>query len=189
MQDDKQLIEQILQGNKQAFGQIIDRYKARVFALLQRMLGNSPDVQDIAQEVFIKAYNHLRDYKPEHSFSAWLYRIAANRCIDELRKRKRTPLMTGMDFDPVQTVTPESVFLEKERQQALESHLMDLDPNYRDVLVMRYIQFLSYQEIGEHLCIPVSTVQMRLYRARKKLRESLKDPEAKGAFLYEVHEI
>ncbi|MEJ8548505.1 RNA polymerase sigma factor [Brevibacillus borstelensis] len=177
MQDDREIVERVLQGDKQAFGVIIDRYRSRVFSLLRKMLCYSQDTQDIAQGVFIRAYSHLPEYNPERSFSAWLYRIAANRCLDELRKRKRTPGITGFDFEPVHKDTPETVYLQKEREIALQELISVLDKDYRTVLVMRYLQFLSYQEIGERLSIPVSTVQMRLYRARKKLRECMSDPK------------
>lgn len=189
MQDDHEIIERVLQGDKQAFGEIIDRYRSKVFSLLRKMLGYSEDTQDIAQEVFLKAYNHLPEYDPKRSFSAWLYRIAANRCLDELRKRKRTPSITGIDFEPVYGDTPETVYLQKERFNAIQEQIDALDKDYRAVFVMRYLQFLSYQEIGERLAIPVSTVQMRLYRARKKLRECISDLERREGLLYGMHEV
>ncbi|MDO3676681.1 RNA polymerase sigma factor [Paenibacillus ehimensis] len=188
MDNDIEIVERILNGDKQAFARIIDKYKGRVFSLLRRMLGHSPDMQDIAQEVFIKAYNHLNEYTPGHSFSAWLYRIAANRCIDELRKRKRRPDITGFDAEFMQGETPETAYLEKERRQALEQRIMELDQSQRAVFVMRYVQHLSYQEMAERLSVPISTVQMRLYRARQKLRESMSNSGVEGEFIYEVRQ-
>lgn len=189
MQNEQEIIERVLQGDKQAFGEIIDSYKVRVFSLLRKMLGHTTETQDIAQEIFIKAYSHLQEYKPGRSFSAWLYRIAVNRCVDELRKRKRTPSISGIEFELVQKETPETVYLQKEREMALGERILALDKEYRTVFILRYFQFLSYQEIGERLAIPVSTVQMRLHRARKKLRETMSDPEGKEALGYEVQQV
>ncbi|OAJ74801.1 hypothetical protein AYJ08_07430 [Brevibacillus sp. SKDU10] len=78
MQDDHELIERVLQGDKEAYTQIFDRYKARIYTFLYRMVGHPQDAQDLTQEVFIKTYYQIHSYKPQHSFSAWLYRIAAN---------------------------------------------------------------------------------------------------------------
>jgi RNA polymerase sigma factor (sigma-70 family) len=116
-------------------------------------------------------YNHLQEYKPEYSFSAWLYRITSNRSVDELRKRKRAPNVVGFEFEVAHGDTPETGYLEKERKFALEKLIMELDQDHRSVFIIRHQQFLSYQEIGEQLSLPVSTVQMRLYRAR--MRKSL----------------
>jgi RNA polymerase sigma factor (sigma-70 family) len=188
MQEDQAIIDQILKGDKQAFALIIDKYKGRVFSLLRKMLGTSPDMQDIAQEIFINAYNHLQEYKPEYSFSAWLYRITANRSVDELRKRKRAPTLIEFEFEIAHRDTPETSYLEKERKFALEKLIMELDQDHRAVFILRHQQFLSYQEIGEQLSLPVSTVQMRLYRARMKLRKSLSTSRERGESLYEVYE-
>jgi RNA polymerase sigma factor (sigma-70 family) len=188
MQEDQEIIEQILDGDKQAFALIIDKYKGRVLALLRKMLGPSLDLQDLAQEIFIKAYNHLQEYKPEYSFSAWLYRITSNRSVDELRKRKRTPSVVGLELEVAHRDTPETSYLEKERKLALEELIMELDPDHRMVFILRHQQYLSYQEIGDQLSLPVSTVQMRLYRARMKLRKSLSTSRERGESLYEVYE-
>lgn len=188
MKDDRDIVERILQGDTQAFNFIINNYKGRVFSLLRKMLGNSPDIEDIAQEVFIKAYNHLRDYKPENSFSAWIYRIAANHCLDELRKRKRIPDKIELEMEVAYTTTPESSYLDKERQIALNELIMELDPEQREIFLLRHKQYMSYKEIGEHLSIPISTVQMRLYRARLKLQKFIKASRKGGESLYELYE-
>ncbi|TBL72652.1 RNA polymerase sigma factor [Paenibacillus thalictri] len=188
MQEDQDIVKDVLGGDKQAFAFVIDKYKGQILALLRKMLGPSPDLQDIAQEVFIQAYNHLKEYKAEHSFSAWIYRIASNRCIDELRKRKRTPIAVSFEFEAAHCETPEASYLEKERNSALEKLIWELDPDHRVVFILRHQQYLSYQEIAEQLSLPVSTVQMRLYRARLKLRKSLVTSGEKGGSLYELYE-
>ncbi|SFL87138.1 RNA polymerase, sigma-24 subunit, RpoE [Paenibacillus sp. 1_12] len=188
MQEDQEIIDQILKGDKQAYALIINKYRAQVFSLLRKMLGSSPDTQDIAQEVFIKAYNHLQEYNPDYSFSAWLYRITTNQSIDELRKRKRTPNVINFEVEIAHLDTPESSYMEKERKLALEKLIMELDSDQRAVFMLRHQQYLSYEEIGEQLSLPVSTVQMRLHRARLKLRKSL-NASREGGILNEVFEI
>ncbi|WP_429844303.1 RNA polymerase sigma factor [Brevibacillus sp. FIR094] len=90
MPEDRELIEQIQAGNHQLYSQIIHRYKGKIVTYLYKMIGNMPDAQDLAQDVFTKTFYLLKDYRPEHKFSSWLYRIASNHCLDEMRRRKRT---------------------------------------------------------------------------------------------------
>jgi RNA polymerase sigma factor (sigma-70 family) len=171
MEDDREIIEQVLQGNKEAYKQIILKYQGKVLALSNKMLGYPQEKQDIVQEIFIKAYYHLPEYKQQHKFSSWLYRITANHCLDEIRKRKRTPYMSELAFEPKDFSTPETVYLEKEQRTLLQQRLQSLEERYRIVLEMRYLQFLTYEEIGNSLGIPISTVRTRLAHGKKKLRE------------------
>lgn len=193
MSSDQELIELVLQGNKQAYSQIVDRYKGKMYFFLYGMIGRPQDAQDLAQEVFIKAYFHIHSYKPDYSFSSWLYRIATNHCLDELRKQKRVQCIRQENGSHEEDSfahhrTPESIYLEKERNAVLHKYIMELDESYRAVLVLRYIEHLSYKEISHILDVPVTTVQMRLYRAHKKLRKLLKITE-KGGTDHELCEI
>ncbi|MEJ8548476.1 RNA polymerase sigma factor [Brevibacillus borstelensis] len=176
MQDDQAVIEQVLQGDKEAYAQLIDKYKGKVLSLVRRMLGHS-EAEDIAQEIFMRAYTCLPDYRGECKFSTWLFRIASNRCIDELRKRKRAPVNASLETELACFLTPEAAYLEKEQHALFFRQLMALDKDYRSVLLLRYSQSLSYLEIAERLSITVEAVQMRLYRARKKLKISLSQPQ------------
>ncbi len=90
MQDDNELVRLVQGGNQQAYARLVDKYKGKIFARLYRMIGQKQDAQDLAQEVFTKAYFQLEKLEPDGNFSAWLYRIAINHCLDELRKRKRS---------------------------------------------------------------------------------------------------
>ncbi|CEH31493.1 RNA polymerase [Aneurinibacillus migulanus] len=193
MSSDQELVELVLQGNKQAYNQIVDRYKGKIYSFLYGMIGRPQDAQDLAQEVFIKAYFHIQSYKPDYSFSSWLYRIATNHCLDELRKQKRVPYISQENGSHeensfVHHRTPESIYLEKERNAVLHKYIMELDENYRTVLVLRHIEHLSYKEISHILGVPVTTVQMRLYRVHKKLRKLLKITE-KGGIDHDMCEI
>ncbi|WP_051870419.1 sigma-70 family RNA polymerase sigma factor [Brevibacillus laterosporus] len=87
MQDDQELVVLVQRGHKEAYTRIVDKYKGKIYAYLYRMIGQQQDAQDMAQDVFLKAYCHIHQYKPEHSFSSWLYRIAANHCINEPSER------------------------------------------------------------------------------------------------------
>lgn len=187
MQDDWELIKQLRQGNKQAYNQIVDRYKGKIYAFLYRMIGNTQDAQDLAQEVFIKAYCKIGDYRPDYSFSAWLFRIATNHCLDEIRKRKRVPAITSDETELIHADTPEQLLLIKERNSMLHDQLLSLEEEYRIVLILRHVEHLSYKEIGEMLSLPVTTVQMRLHRAHKKLRQWL--TPAKGGGPVEMYEV
>ncbi len=187
MQEDWELIKQLREGNNQAFTEIVNRYKGKIYAFLYRMIGHSQDAQDLAQEVFIKAYCKIEDYRPDNSFSSWLYRIAANHCLDAIRKRKRTPAATGSEAGLIHGNTPERLLLVKERNTVLHEHLLALEEEYRVVLLLRHVEHLSYKEIGEVLSLPVTTVQMRLHRAHKKLRKCLTLVKGGGPFeMYEV---
>ncbi|AUM63613.1 RNA polymerase [Brevibacillus laterosporus] len=188
MQDDQELVVLVQRGHKEAYTRIVDKYKGKIYAYLYRMIGQQQDAQDMAQDVFLKAYCHIHQYKPKHSFSSWLYRIAANHCIDELRKRKKSPRKNQNETTLVDKQTPEYILLEKERKQILQSHLLALDESYRTVLMLRHHEHFSYKEIGDILEIPVTTVQMRLHRAHKKLRESLLASVEGGGF-YDLCEI
>ncbi|MEJ8546000.1 RNA polymerase sigma factor [Brevibacillus borstelensis] len=168
-----------------AFAQIIDKYKQSIFTFLYRMTGQQEDARDLAQEVFTKAYFHLNSYKPACKFWTWLYRIAYNHCVDELRRRRRTERVELTDGLLTHRMTPESVYLAKEQTAELEAQVLALPQEYRTVFLLRHTQQLSCQEISEILDIPVNLVRVRLHRARKKLRERL----LKGGAMHEVFDI
>ncbi|MBH0331770.1 RNA polymerase [Brevibacillus brevis] len=174
MEEDRVIIGRVFQGNKDAYSEIIARYHGKVSSILRKMLGHTPDVQDIVQEIFIKTYYHLPEYKTNYDFSAWLYRIAANHCLDELRKRKRKlQLTTSEEIEPVDSHTPEVAFLNKEGQRLLRQRMMSVEEKYRIVLELRYFESLSCEEISHRLSIPSSTVRTRLSRGKDKLREAI----------------
>ncbi|MCM3591553.1 sigma-70 family RNA polymerase sigma factor [Brevibacillus borstelensis] len=187
MQEEWELIEQLRRGNKQAYTEIVERYKGKIYAFLYRMIGHSQDAQDLTQEVFIKAYCKIGDYRPDFRFSAWLFRIAANHCLDELRKRKRLPVTTAEESELVHENTPERILLAKEQHEVLHEKLLALEDDHRVILLLRYVEQLSYKEIAEVLSIPVTTVQMRIFRAHKKLRQYM--IPVKGGGPVEVREV
>lgn len=188
--NDEDLIKLSTQGDMQAFEELVARYQNRVYSLSYRYMGNEEDANDMAQEAMLKAYRALRAFKGESSFSTWLYRITANVCLDELRKRKRTVHMIYLD-EPVATVdgndmerdiadqspTADIIYEQKELGELLQSVINTLKPEHRTVIILRDIMDLSYEEMAEILKCSMGTVKSRLSRGREILRRKLVDRE------------
>lgn len=188
MDEDKEWVSQVLQGNKQAYAHLINKYKDKVYAILFRMVHQPQDAQDLTQECFIKAYNYLRSYDPTRNFSSWLYRIAINHCIDAKRfKLKKHQNIVEIDENLLSDgKSPESIYLKKEFASELRFLIDRLPEMYRIVLLLRYVDDLSYQEMSEILEVPVSSIQVRLHRAKQKLRQYF-DTTRKGGKLHEMY--
>ena len=160
-----------LQGDQQAFARIVERYNGAVFNLCYRMLGNPQDAEDAAQESFIRAYTRLQSYDADRRLSTWLLSIASNHCIDRLRRRK----FAWMDLDdvafwlPSDSPGPERSALEQEQADQVQQALNRLPEQYRLVLVLRYWQDMSYEEIESITGLSESALKTRLHRARKQL--------------------
>lgn len=187
MHDDSELIKLVLQDNQQAFAHIIDKYKVKLYSYLYRMIGDKETAQDLAQEVFTKVYYHLHKFELDSNFSAWLFRIAHNACMDELARKRKQPSFAKAEIEQQDDLTPERLVLKRERQDILQAHMKTLPEEYQVVLLLRHTQELSYQEISEILGVSVNIVQVRLHRARKKLRENLLASKD-GGVLYEMLE-
>ena len=166
-------IEKSLQGDDQAFGFLVDSYQKPVFSLCYRMLGNSNDAEDAAQESFIRAYQHLIKYDRKRSFATWLLSIAAHYCIDRMRKRRLSTVST--DVLPAEIIAdrnapnPEREFRAQEQEIKIQNLLNDLKPIDRAAIILRYWHDYSEVEIADALGLTVSAVKSRLYRARQSL--------------------
>lgn len=166
-------IEQALQGDDNSFGFLVDMYQKPVFSLCYRMLGNSNDAEDAAQESFIRAYRYLKKYDPNRSFATWLLSIAAHYCIDRTRKKYVSTVST--DVIPAEIIAdrhapnPEHEFRMHEKQAAVQNLLKDLSPTDRAAIILRYWHEYSEVEIAEALDLTVSAVKSRLYRSRQAL--------------------
>jgi len=167
---DHALVDRCLAGDARAFDELINCYKRQVFALIFRLVRNQTDAEDIAQETFIKAYRNLSSYDPTHPFITWLFKIAHNSAIDFLRARKPESLSIHDEENPLDIEDTQLSLEEKieasSQQELIEQVLGTLPPLYREILVLRHQQELSYEEIAESLDIPVGTVKIRLFRAR-----------------------
>lgn len=168
-------IEQALQGDRAAFGQLMHRYAGAVYNLALRMLGNAEDAEDASQEIFLRAYTRLASFDRGRRFSTWLLSIGSNYCIDRLRRR-RFAWLTLDDAAyalPSAEPGPERTALRHERRQQVQQALQKLPETYRLVTVLRYWHDLSYDEIAQATGLPESTIKTRLHRARHMLAEAL----------------
>jgi len=179
---DTQLAIQVQAGATEAFGLLVARYEGKLLRYGRRFLFDTEDITDIVQDVFLASYRHIQTYDPGRPFSPWLYRIAHNRFANELRRRGRRPLLF-VDFDTflphlVAQETADGGTLLAEDREAVERVLSTLDPKYREPVILYYFEDMDYEDIAEVLHIPVSTVGVRLKRARQKLKAALSDKAA-----------
>lgn len=183
-EEDFDAIRKILDGDKSAFSFLQNKYKTRIKSLVRRMIKDPDDVDDLTQEAFIKAYNALETFQFAYNFSAWLYRIASNSCIDFLRKKRFKTISLdqpiGGEDDlfidvPSEDLTPDVQMISKERKKILNKAIKDLPENYRVIIQMRHRDELDYKEISEKLDIPLGTVKAHLFRARRILYDALVD--------------
>lgn len=178
----KLLVEKSQKGDNKAFEQLVITYQDRIYALCYQLTGNHADAQDLAQNVFIKAYRALPGFRNEADFGTWLHRITVNLAINEKRKRKPDVYLDS----PVQTEEgemprllasdaegPESAYENKEFRNMVRTALGELSPEHRTVLVLREMQGYSYDEIAAILDCSLGTVKSRINRGRQSLREKI----------------
>lgn len=173
------IVRKVLQGDVNAFEKLVTEYEKAVYAITQRMTGNAEDAADMTQETFIKAYNSLSSFRGDSKFSVWLYRIANNVCLDFLRSKNRRPTvsLSTEDDDGEETQldiadesqSPELLLESSLTRDAVRRGLDSLPPDYKQILLLREIQGLSYEEIAAALGIESGTVKSRIFRARKRL--------------------
>jgi RNA polymerase sigma-70 factor, ECF subfamily len=179
-EEELRLIAHCVAGDVEAFRPLVQRYQRLAFSVALRMLGSSADAEDIAQQAFVDAFNALDRFRGEgrtHAFSTWLLRIAVNRSKDVLKSRRRTeqPLdrevhggEAAFAYNPP---TPEANASHRERRAHLGVALLKLPTKYREVLILRDAEDLSYEEIRGILRLPITTLKIRVVRGRAKLRE------------------
>ena len=174
-----QLIRRVQAGETEAFEELVRAHEKTVYNLALRMTGNPQDAEDMAQEAFLKAYRSLPDFRGESKFSVWLYRIVSNVCLDLLRRQQRRPTVSLTVEDeegdeaqwevPDERYSPERLLEQKLTREAVRKGLAELPEEQREILLLREIKGLSYEEIGEILSLEPGTVKSRIFRARKKL--------------------
>jgi RNA polymerase sigma-70 factor (ECF subfamily) len=171
---DEIIAGRVQSGDSDSFGVLIERYEAKLKRYARKFLSYQEDIEDLVQDVFIKAYTNIQSYDSKQRFSPWIYRIAHNTFVNELKRKDRGSFI----FFDADTVLPQmaakettdGVVLDAELKEELDSLLSDVSPKYREALVLHYLEELSYQEISEILHIPVTTVGVRMSRGRTKLR-------------------
>ena len=178
---EQQLVSAARQGDMAAFESLVHLYEKRVFALTLRMCGNREDAAEAAQEAFLAAWQGLAFFRGDSSFSTWLYRLASNACVDLLRRESRHRTAAGPSLDdeelnlevPDAMPSPQDEAERRELREEIERGLAALSPEHREVLVLRELHQLSYDEIAETLDLDVGTVKSRISRGRKQLRNFL----------------
>ena len=177
--NDRDLVASAITGLEGSFEELVRRYQRPISAYVYRMVGDYETALDLTQEIFIKIYGSLARYRPEYKFSTWIYRIAHNAAIDHFRRtsgRERS-LVSGTENDsydsPVESknLSPEQQSEREERRLEIESVVRSLPTAYRELIVLRHSQDLTYEEIVEVTGLPLGTVKNRLFRAREMMRQ------------------
>ena len=183
-EEERAVILQVQQGDANAFEALVTAYQKQVYSLALRTVGNSEDAADLSQEAFLRAYRSIGSFRGDSKFSVWLYRLTTNICIDFLRSKGRKPtvsLTMENDDEEVQELDvaddrfdPEENFQRAELQRAVQRGLNTLPEEFRTILILRELEGMSYAEIGEILHLEEGTVKSRLFRARSRLCDFLK---------------
>jgi RNA polymerase sigma-70 factor (ECF subfamily) len=181
---DEAIVRRVCDGEGEAFRELVDRYAPLVFAIARRYSDDADEVEDLAQDVFVSAYSGLGGFRGEASFSSWLYRIAVNRCRDQIksawggrRSLDEADLNSALEVraSSGRPVTPEEELERRERASRLRWALGELVPEYAVPLLLKYEQDLSYEEIARRLGSTVGALKVRVHRAKNALRELLED--------------
>ena len=180
------LIERLIARDERAFNELVRAYERRILALVFRMLGNRAEAEDLAQEVFVQVFKAIGTFRGDSKLSTWMYRIAINLCKNRtkyLRVRhtdeqdeleaiaERVPMGEVKRANVAQVARPDEMMAGKQVERIVQNAILELDPTFRECLVLRDVEELSYEEIGEITSLPPGTVKSRIHRARAQLRE------------------
>ena len=182
---DQQLVERVQHGDKAAFDLLVVKYQRKIFRLLSRLIRDSAEIEDVAQEAFVKAYRALPNFRGDSAFYTWLYRIAINTAKNYLVSQgRRAPTSTQSDVEEAETFddgdhlrdlnTPDSMLVTKQVGEAVNRAIDQLPEDLRTAIVLREIEGLSYEEIAESMQCPIGTVRSRIFRAREAIALELR---------------
>lgn len=186
---DEELVEKVKKGDVDAYEEIVKKYENKVFGIVYHMIKNQNDVEDLAQEVFIKVYKNLSKFKGDSSLYTWIYKITVNLCLDEMKKRKNIIYLDEkLEVEdgelerelPSSDKTQVELYEEKELKENLHKCIGKLPEKQRVMIVLRDIKGFSYEEISEITSVKLGTVKSQINRARLKLKELL---DEEGTFL------
>jgi RNA polymerase sigma-70 factor (ECF subfamily) len=173
------LVQWILDGQIDAYREIVARHQARVFYLGLKFFHNRHDAEDFAQEVFLKTFEKLRTFKAEVPFASWLNRIAYNMAVNQYHKRKRAHVEVALPCEPPDTsLSPETRVLRRELKEKVRKVLKKIPDIYKPVIKLHFFEGLSYPEISKALSIPVNTIKSYVFRTKQLLRSRL------GSYVY-----
>jgi RNA polymerase sigma-70 factor, ECF subfamily len=182
---DAELVQRTIDGDRRSFALLVERHKQSVFGLITKLMGPN-DVEDVAQDSFLRAFKSLDSFRGDAKFSTWLYRITWNTCLDRREQRSRrqsreipVEVMSDVDDDePMEFADedadlPDEVLEASDIRERLAKHLDGLSVHFKAVLTLYYFEQMSYDEIAESLDIPMNTVKVHIYRAKAHLKKAL----------------
>jgi RNA polymerase sigma-70 factor (ECF subfamily) len=183
---DQALVERVQSGDKQAYGLLVSKYQRKLIRLLSRLIRDPAEVEDVAQETFIKAYRALPNFRGDSAFYTWLYRIGVNTAKNWLvANGRRTPTSTEIDSEEAElyaegdllrhTDTPEHMMMSKQIADTVNSAMEKLPDDLRTAITLREIEGMSYEEIAQAMDCPIGTVRSRIFRARDAIADKLKN--------------
>ena len=187
--EDITLVQRVRTGDQRAFKQLVERYQRKVYGIALGMLRNKEDARDVSQEAFVKVYRYLEYFKGDASFYTWLYRITVNLCIDLMRKKGQTKGISHLEFDDAVKrdtaeaqigalgsmlgTNPQKSALRRELADKINEAIGDLPEAHRQILLLREVEGMSYDDLARTLNIPKGTVMSRLFHARLKMQKIL----------------
>lgn len=174
--NDFNLVSRAKDGDQKAYAELMQRYKDSIYFMALKMVNNKDDAMDLTVETFAKAFENLDKYKPEYAFSTWLFRISTNNSIDFIRKKRLNVISLDTLFEEegddkylqvrAEGLNPEEISIRKQESEKLKNMVEQLPLRYRSLIVLRYYDELSYEEIAQQMDIPLGTVKAQLFRAR-----------------------
>ena len=185
--DDRDIVERCVRGDREAFDILVEKYYKKIYNLAYRFVGDSEEANDLAQEVFTAAYQNLKKFRGDAKFSTWLFQIATNRGKNRFKYLKRRGYFANRGQSngederesleraiPDLTTNPETLLAGKQIQKIVQDAINDLDPDHKEIVILRDIEGFSYEEIAQMLGLPEGTTKSRLHRARMVVKEKLK---------------
>ncbi|MBS4537974.1 sigma-70 family RNA polymerase sigma factor [Clostridium sp. D2Q-11] len=175
--NEKEIVEQINKGDIEAFRLLVDKYKDRVFSCAYKFTGDYLEAQDLSQEIFLKIYRNIKSFNNQSKLSTWIYRVSTNMCIDWKRKNQKKLDLIINNFsgntEISDNILPETDIIQKEDRNGIRSKIESLPNIYKETLILYHFYEMSYKDISKELKISEKTVDTRLYRGRRLLREHL----------------
>lgn len=175
---DEEVVSRVQNGDVDLFSVVILRYKEKISRYARKFLSETEDINDIIQDVFIKTYININSFDSKRKFSSWLYRIAHNELVNHLKKHSKRKVLSLFDFDTILPTKDGTDYLEefvqKEFKEKVNTYLDKLESKYKEPIILYYLQELSYQEIADIMQIPVSTVGVRINRAKNIMKKLFK---------------